>query len=254
MTRTGKIARLPNHLRDQLNERLADGLEAKPILDWLNQLPEVREIIQTRFDNRPITEQNLSEWRQGGYRDWSLRQEIFEHARQTSSAAGDIKEETESFLVDDLATILTARYAALLAQWDGEVTEAFQAKLKVLSQMCQDVIRLQRSIHRAAEHNLKYTNALEEKKELEDKADKNQFVAAARAPVRIRQAAKLYGGSKEAYEQEELVYHIRHDLPHPKLHTSELGDPAQSHPIQPNKTKKSAPSTKAEPPDKAQAA
>jgi len=41
MTRTGKIARLPHHLREALNQRLADNIPGREITDWPNSLTEV---------------------------------------------------------------------------------------------------------------------------------------------------------------------------------------------------------------------
>ena len=72
-TRIGKIARLSHNLREHLNLKLHDGLPAKSILPWLNSLPEVKTILAADFDSRPITKQNLSEWKHGGFRDWLLQ-------------------------------------------------------------------------------------------------------------------------------------------------------------------------------------
>jgi len=44
-TRTGKIARLPKSIRDELNRRLEDGWQNIKLVDWLNELPAVREIL-----------------------------------------------------------------------------------------------------------------------------------------------------------------------------------------------------------------
>jgi hypothetical protein len=41
MSRTGKIARLPQSLREELNHRLENGELARNLADWLNTLPEV---------------------------------------------------------------------------------------------------------------------------------------------------------------------------------------------------------------------
>ena len=71
-TRIGKIARLPHSIREQLNLKLHDGVPAKSILPWLNSLPEAKAILAD-FDNCPISKQNLSEWKQGGHRDWLLQ-------------------------------------------------------------------------------------------------------------------------------------------------------------------------------------
>src|SRR2546429_5688664 len=40
-TRTGKIARLPHAIREQLNLRIQDNQRGKSLLQWLNDLPEV---------------------------------------------------------------------------------------------------------------------------------------------------------------------------------------------------------------------
>jgi hypothetical protein len=72
-SRIGKIARLPHSIREQLNLKLHDGIPAKSILPWLNSLPEVKAILAADFDNRPISKQNLSEWKHGGHRDWLLQ-------------------------------------------------------------------------------------------------------------------------------------------------------------------------------------
>lgn len=75
MTRTGKIARLPNHIREQLNRRLQNGDSGPKILKWLNALPEVKAILADEFDNSPISPSNLTHWKQGGYRDWLVAQD-----------------------------------------------------------------------------------------------------------------------------------------------------------------------------------
>ena len=72
-SRIGKIARLPYSIREQLNLKLHDGISAKSILPWLNSLPEVKAVLAADFDNRPISKQNLSEWKHGGHRDWLLQ-------------------------------------------------------------------------------------------------------------------------------------------------------------------------------------
>jgi len=73
MSRNGKIATLPRAVREQINVRLDDGEEADPLLDWLNQLPEVQKLMKENFAGVPISKQNLSEWRQGGFREFRSR-------------------------------------------------------------------------------------------------------------------------------------------------------------------------------------
>jgi hypothetical protein len=68
--RTGKIARLPQPIREKLNQRLRDGQTGKEIINWLNELPDVKQLVIERFAGHLISENNVSEWRRGGYQDW----------------------------------------------------------------------------------------------------------------------------------------------------------------------------------------
>jgi hypothetical protein len=60
---------MPRVIRDEVNRRLADGQTSKSILDWLNNLPAACQILRDQFDAAPITESNLSDWRNGGFRE-----------------------------------------------------------------------------------------------------------------------------------------------------------------------------------------
>ncbi len=81
MTRTGKIARLPVSIRDQLNRRLLDNEPGPALLDWLNSLPEVQAILAAEFASQPISPANLSQWKSGGHRDWLTLQDALALAR-----------------------------------------------------------------------------------------------------------------------------------------------------------------------------
>ena len=91
MTRNGKIARIPRDYRDELNTRLADGEPGKQLVAWLNSLPEVQAVLEEHFGGRPITEQNLSEWKQGGFEDWLRHQENIEWARIATEEAAELE-------------------------------------------------------------------------------------------------------------------------------------------------------------------
>jgi hypothetical protein len=91
-SRTGKIACLPEEIRDELNFRMADGIKGPELLPWLNSLPEARDVLARRFGGRDINHQHLSAWRRGGFRDWMFRREIrlasFEaHAARSAAAS-----------------------------------------------------------------------------------------------------------------------------------------------------------------------
>ena len=48
-TRTGKIARLPKPVRDELGRRLQDGQPGKELVNWLNSLPAVQDVLKEQF-------------------------------------------------------------------------------------------------------------------------------------------------------------------------------------------------------------
>jgi hypothetical protein len=90
MQRKGKIARLPQALRAQLNRRLSDNEDGAVVLDWLNAAPEVPALLARDFGGEPISKQNLYEWRQGGLIEWQTRQDVLAEAGQLAADAGDL--------------------------------------------------------------------------------------------------------------------------------------------------------------------
>src|SRR5262245_59070584 len=128
MTRNGKIARLPRELREQLNRRLQDGEPGTRLVEWLNGCEAVKQVLAQDFGGRQINEQNLTEWKQGGYQEWLARQETLACARELAADAKELNEASEGSLADDLATIVTARYATTLAGWNGEMNDELRRK------------------------------------------------------------------------------------------------------------------------------
>lgn len=64
-----KIGRLPFAIRNELNERIRDGVGGPEILAWLNAAKETRKILR-ELKSGEINAQNLTDWRSSGYRDW----------------------------------------------------------------------------------------------------------------------------------------------------------------------------------------
>ena len=145
-TRNGKIARLPRATREQLNQRLRDGEEGKKLVVWLNELPEVKAVLAAEFSGKPIREQNLSEWRKGGYRDWLVHQEALEVAEKIAEDAIDWDANNDAPLTDTLAFWVASRYAVKIRR----VVEAKgRESWRLLRQMCADVVELRRGDHSA---------------------------------------------------------------------------------------------------------
>ena len=155
--RTGKIARLPHHLRLQVNRRLADSEPGRFLLGWLNALPEVRTILQRDFDSRDISDQNLSEWKQGGYREWLSHQEALDQIGEIAANADELAGAARGRISDHLATLLAARYATALAAWDGVNGEDLQRKVSPLRDLCRNVVELRRGDHEVARLQLEQT-------------------------------------------------------------------------------------------------
>jgi hypothetical protein len=145
MTRKGKVARLPRAVRDELNRRLQDGETAVALVLWLNNLPEVRHVLAAHFETRPINEQNLCEWKAGGYVEWQTRQDAFSESGELAADAQELLAVTDGRLTDHLATVLAARYAVLLRSWPGDVNDEIRGQFKMLHGLCAHIVELRRS-------------------------------------------------------------------------------------------------------------
>jgi hypothetical protein len=92
---TGKIANLPYDIRTELNQRILDGKNGSEILPWLNALPAVQQVLAARFKGIPVSDQNLTNWRQDGYQRWlkerchiDSAEKLGEYAASFTKAAG----------------------------------------------------------------------------------------------------------------------------------------------------------------------
>ena len=114
-SRTGKIARLPFSLRTEVNRRLLDNQGGPTILKWLNARPEAMEVCKKHFKGEPISPQNLSEWKLGGYREWAARQDRIENLKVLSSFANELAQAGGS-IADGAASILAGQILEALEQ------------------------------------------------------------------------------------------------------------------------------------------
>jgi hypothetical protein len=145
-TRTGKIARLPQAIRHELNQRLADGEPQQHLVAWLNAHEIVQERLEAFFDGRPITEQNLSDWKQGGFLAWQRHQEARALVRDFLSEAEEISEEigTEALLdrVSDMVALVLLRFFREVATEESGPTQR-RAALEI----ARELARLRRVDH-----------------------------------------------------------------------------------------------------------
>lgn len=165
VTRNGKIARLPREVRQELNRRLHEGEQGKKLVAWLNALPEVQTIIAAEFGGKPVREQNLSEWKQGGYRDWLAQQEALEVAERLGEDAVEWTRDGRLPLTDTLAIWLASRYAmATRSMAEAGGREGW----RLLREMCGDIVELRKGDHSAERLQIEWER-IELEKEKTDK-------------------------------------------------------------------------------------
>ena len=144
MSRTGKIARLPQPLREELNHRLgAVRTRFLNLADWLNGLPEVTDLLAAHFEGRPISEQNLSDWRNGGLVEWQLHRELLAGAADCAQASADYAAcgvSAKHFLA-----ILNVHFASNLQAQDGGPCGRARQNLRLLKYLYATVLSLRRS-------------------------------------------------------------------------------------------------------------
>ena len=118
-TRRGKIAKLPADLRMEVNRRLHDGQPASQILPWLNNHDRVRPILAAQFQGQDVNDQNLTEWRQGGYLDWLDERERLDSLKELSLFAGEAVKSGGS-LADGAAAVAAGRLISAIEGADDE--------------------------------------------------------------------------------------------------------------------------------------
>jgi hypothetical protein len=127
-TRTGKVARLPLAIREELNRRLLENEPAKRICAWLNALPEAISVCD-EFGEQPIDAGNISEWRKGGYADWLARRERIEHTRELATFASKLAQANGSTISEGAAAIASGRILELLEAVETDLNPEDLAEL-----------------------------------------------------------------------------------------------------------------------------
>jgi hypothetical protein len=144
MTRTGKIARLPQTVREELNRRLTDGEPGKRLVVWLNRQATVWDVLRTEFAGRPISEQNLSEWKQGGFEDWRRHRETLAVAGRLLEEAEDLEEFDNGGIGADRFAEMAAIVIARLLQETGRMAEGPE-KCRTTLAVVRELIQLRRA-------------------------------------------------------------------------------------------------------------
>lgn len=218
-TRIGKIARLPAKIREQLNRRLQDGEPGDQLLDWLNDLPATQKILDAQFGGRPISKQNLSEWKQGGYIDWQRAEEDrLRVDRLTKQAAQLVGDENVPPLSERLAAVFVVELTrALDALKDESLPLAEHWQL--LREMLRELAQMRREDNRAARLRIeqarwRWENEKQERKQDERlmKEAEDELCAPYKAWTKMPYMTELYGGGEMGRKIAAHVLEIKHDL------------------------------------------
>jgi hypothetical protein len=145
MIRSGKIARLPETIREQVNRRLANHESSTPLLAWLNARPEVQEVMAREFRGRPIDKHNVSEWRRGGFAEWQRQEEAGKLMARLSTDGNEFSEMDAGAVLGTMTTFAAARYlVAVKNLQDADGQDGGKPSFKRLQEFCMDVVKLRR--------------------------------------------------------------------------------------------------------------
>jgi hypothetical protein len=140
----GKVARLPKHIRDEINVMIRDGLSYPAIIANLKQRGQPELLT--------ISEQNLSNWKNGGHQRWLCEQEWREEIQEElqgalALAAADDQTKLEQITLK-MATMRLYQFfkhiepAAFVAV-AREKPESFARLFSALPRITRECLRLQ---------------------------------------------------------------------------------------------------------------
>ena len=235
-TRVGKIARLPNEVREELNRRLQDGEPGDGLLKWLNSLPKAREVLTGQFGGRPINKQNLSDWKQGGYRDWERAEEDrLRVDRLTEQAAQLVRSDEESpFFSERLAAVLLVELAGVLDDLRDESLPPAE-RWQLLRQMLREAAQARREDNRAAKLRIEQDRWEWERERMSDERTKRWaeqrkeelFAPIKLAFIELPMLAQFFGGGEQGRKAAAEYLETEHDLPPGTLGASKPSSPVK---------------------------
>jgi hypothetical protein len=129
MTRNGKIARLPAAIRQELNQRLLDGQPGNQLVEWLNGLPKVQALLKAKFNGNPVTENNLSHWKNGGYAAWEAGDRMADNVNSIMDGTTALPAVAKNGLTDRMTLILAANMASAMLRLESMPDGIEKAKM-----------------------------------------------------------------------------------------------------------------------------
>jgi hypothetical protein len=219
MARNGKIARLPLHIRTQLNQRLSEGESGVKLVEWLNDEAMLSLKKDAEGKRILITEQNLSEWRSGGYQDWLRHEEARQFTEDLAEQAGELDKAADGkSICDRFGALLAVDMARLAKKFLQQETDD-EKRWERLKEISKELSRLRRDEHRAVWTWIK-REQWERRREREDyeeeetirKEVRHEGIAPLLALRRVRNLGNLYGGGPDGMETAAMVLEVQEDL------------------------------------------
>lgn len=156
--RTGKIARAPYEVRKEVNVMLRDGKTAKAVIKFL----ESKDVFG-------VSEQNVTNWREGGYQDWLNEQTRLEEMQFKREFAMEIVRQNQGSQLQEATLHLAASqlYDALtdydignLKQLLAEKPENYAAVVNSLAKLSKGALEVDKYKAQVREQKAKIEAAL----------------------------------------------------------------------------------------------
>lgn len=154
MAENGKVARLPHKIREEVNQRLLDGQTSREILPWLNEQPEVQQDCELHWEGVPISAQNLSAWRLGGFKKWLSRRARTESLKSLASHASSLASSGRG-VVTGAQAIVAGQFLQIIEEViDTDADENADLKLERLNSAALALKRLSSEERKDKGHQL----------------------------------------------------------------------------------------------------
>lgn len=251
MARYGKIARCPHHIREELNRRIDNNEPGARLVAWLNTLPEVKQVLDSDFERREISEQNLTEWKEHGYRRWQAQQRALATNHEVTANASELSAQSGGAINESIATILATRFADALLASDGEITDEMRDQLrnevKILRSISREIARLGRYQHDRDRVHIQRErlDLARERLQLQQSKQENRKNAHAADPASRRSAAKADEMTEEEKDRKlkEFIYPRRlfpeKYAPEPGIESAAASQPTTSNEFDPHEPRSS---------------
>jgi hypothetical protein len=169
------------------------------------------------FAGRPVYEQNLSEWRNGGYEQWAMLNACLGETTGLSESAGLIAE--NGIDTRNLLLVITAHYAGMIQRWNITPVEDLDRMMSVFKNLTCAVLAMRRSEQRDAR--------------LEIDRERLEILREKRASKSASSASSPPSTSGETPSPSQAPCASRADHPgtaSPSAETAPASDPAHTHP------------------------